>query len=112
MLNSKEVITLYETVAIITDQMLAAARQGDWDQLVALEARCATHISTLKTNEPPVPLTGEVRDQKVRIIKKILSDDREIRNLTEPWMAQLAGMINSTGTELKLSKAYSTIAAR
>jgi flagellar protein FliT len=106
MLNSKEVITLYETVAIISDQMLAAARNGDWDQLTALESRCASHIASLKAGEAPVPLSGGIRDRKVKIIQKILADDREIRNITEPWMAQLSKMINSTGAERKLTQAY------
>lgn len=107
MLNTQEVISLYETVAVITDQMLAAARNGDWDELVALESRCAGHVETLRQNEAPVPLTGESRLRKVQIINKILADDREIRNLTEPWMAKLAQMISSTGTERRLNKAYS-----
>lgn len=106
MLNTQEVISLYETVAVITDQMLAAARNGDWDQLVELESRCASHVETLKAGEPPAPMTGAHRERKVKIIKKILADDREIRNLTEPWMAQLSQIINSTGNERKLSQAY------
>jgi flagellar protein FliT len=108
MLNSREVITLYETVAIITGQMLEAARERDWDQLAALESRCSSHINILKNGEAATPLTGAVRDQKVRIINKILADDREIRNITEPWMAHLAGLIKSTGTERKLNQAYNT----
>lgn len=106
MMNSQEVLSLYETVASITDQMLAAARDGNWDELVALEARCSGHIALLQTNEPPVPLVGAVRKRKVEIIQKILADDREIRNITEPWMANLAQMINSTGAERKLNHAY------
>lgn len=106
MLNSREVITLYETVAIITGQMLTAAREGDWNRLIALESRCSSHINVLKSGESATPLTGMVRDQKVRIIHKILADDREIRNITEPWMAHLAGLIKSTGTERKLNQAY------
>jgi len=106
MMNSQEVISLYETVAVITDQMLAAARQGDWDRLVELESRCASHVQTLRQSEAPVPLTGESRMRKVQIINKILADDREIRNITEPWMGQLSRLINSTGTERKLSQAY------
>lgn len=106
MLNSQEVISLYETVAVITDQMLTAARNGDWDQLVALESRCAGHVEMLRTGEPPAPLTGANRERKVKIIKKILADDREIRNLTQPWMAHLSKLINSAGTERKLSQAY------
>ncbi|MFJ7566485.1 flagellar protein FliT [Herminiimonas sp. NPDC097707] len=105
-MNSQEVISLYETVASITDQMLTAARNGDWDELVALEARCSNHVAVLKTSEPPAPLVGAVRERKVQIIKKILSDDREIRNITQPWMAKLSLMINSTGTERKLNNAY------
>ena len=106
MLNSQEVIHLYEKVSDITDQMLLAARSGDWDKVVALESHCAGHVERLKAQEPQEPLPLEARDTKVRIIKKILEDDRQIRNIMQPWMAQLAVLINSTGTERKLSKAY------
>ncbi|MES2831574.1 MAG: flagellar protein FliT [Pseudomonadota bacterium] len=104
-MNNHQVIALYETVAEITDQMLAAARSGDWEQLAVLETDCARHVEILKT-DPPKPLSGEIRVRKVQIINKILADDREIRNIAEPWMAKLAQMINSTGAERKLSQAY------
>ena len=105
-MDSQEIISLYETVAEITDQMLEAARARDWERLVSLESRCASHVQTLREGEKPVALTGVVRERKVIIIKKILSDDREIRNITEPWMAQLSNLINSTNTERKLVQAY------
>jgi flagellar protein FliT len=106
MMNSEQVISLYEAVADITHQMLTAARDADWEQLAALESRCASHVATLKQDEPLAPLTGVVREQKVRIIKQILAHDREIRNITEPWMEHLAALINSTNVERKLSKVY------
>jgi flagellar protein FliT len=108
MMNEQEMIGLYENMATITDQMLEAARIGDWDRLTVLETRCADQVKILKTGESPVRLTGEMRERKVQIIQKILADDREIRNITEPWMAHLAKMINSTGTERKLNNAYGT----
>ncbi|MEJ7805294.1 MAG: flagellar protein FliT [Telluria sp.] len=37
-----------------------------------------------------------------------MAQDREIRTLTEPWMAELSALINSAGTERKLSRAYDT----
>lgn len=111
-MNEQEIICLYENVATITDQMLAAARLGDWEELTALEQRCAAQVSILKTGEPPVPLTGAERERKVAIIKKILADDKEIRNITEPWMAKLSMLINSTGTERKLSHAYGASQSR
>ena len=105
-MNSEEILALYEAVSRITDQMLVAANQGDWDRLIALEEHCARHVQTLRDGEPPIPLTGQNRERKVQIIHKILADDRKIRDLAEPWMAQLAQMINSTRAERKLTSAY------
>lgn len=106
-MDNQEIIALYETVADITDKMLAAARTGDWEQLAALESRCSSQVEILKKNDQPrQPLTPTAREHKTRIIKKILEDDRQIRDITEPWMAQLSAMINSAGTERKLSQAY------
>jgi flagellar protein FliT len=105
-MNTEEVITLYEAVAVITTQMLAAAREANWDRLAELESCCASHVATLKQEEPTAPLTGATRERKARIIQKILADDREIRNITEPWMGRLSAMINSVSAERKLSQAY------
>lgn len=106
-MDNEEILALYETVADITDQMLAAARTGDWEQLAALESRCSSQVEIIKQNDKPrQPLTPMAREQKTRIIKKILEDDRQIRDITEPWMARLSALLKSAGTERKLSKAY------
>jgi flagellar protein FliT len=105
-MNSEEVISLYEKVAVITNQMVAAAREYDWEQLAELESLCASHVATLRQDEQVVPLTSVGRAQKVKIIQKILADDREIRSITEPWMEQLSALIKNAGAERKLSAAY------
>jgi flagellar protein FliT len=109
-MDNLQIISLYETVAEITDQMLLAARAGDWDKLVELEVHCSSKVQVLKDQDPvtltPEPLPPELRDKKVRFIKKILADDKEIRDLTEPWMAELSNMIQSSGTNRKLSNSY------
>lgn len=106
MMNSAQVICLYETVSEISGQMLQAAQSRDWENLVALESHCASQIQCLKDGEPATPLTGPVRARKVAIIHQILADDRQIRDLVTPWMADLASLINSTGASRKLSAAY------
>jgi flagellar protein FliT len=105
-MNSEEIISLYETVAQLSEQMLAAARSADWERLVTLESDCANHVQMLQCGEPVAALSGTIREKKVRIIRKILADDREIRNITEPWMAELSSLMNSAGTERKLSRVY------
>ena len=107
MMTNEEILALYEKVAGITDQMLTAARAGDWDRLAALESDCSGHVDVLRqTDSMREPLTPAARQRKARIIRKILDDDRQIRDLTAPWMAELSALINSTGTERKLSQVY------
>ncbi len=105
-MNSEEVIAVYEAISNITGQMLNSARNGDWDQLAILESHCTRYVATLKHDEPPAAMTRDIREQKIRIIKKILADDREIRSLTQPWMEQLSALINTNLTQRKLVQAY------
>jgi flagellar protein FliT len=105
-MNSVEILSIYEHVAVITSNMLDAARNNDWDRLTQLENDCSKHVNTLREVETPTELTVELKEKKVRIIKKILADDREIRDLTEPWMRQLSNLMQSANTSRKLSNSY------
>jgi flagellar protein FliT len=106
-MNNEQVISLYETVSELTGQMLQAAQQRDWENLAALESHCASHIQVLKEGEPPAAaLPPQLRARKVKIITDILAHDRKIRDLTTPWLAELAALISSSGTERRLANAY------
>jgi flagellar protein FliT len=105
-MNSEQIISIYEAVSDLTGQMLAAAQSRDWENLATLEAHCAGHVQTLKDGEPATVLSGDKRARKIEIIHQIMAHDRAIRDLTQPWMAQLSALIHSAGTERKLSMAY------
>ena len=109
MMTGQEVLSEYAAVAELTGQMLAAAEAGDWDQLVLLEQRCTEHVDTLKRGEAAVALNPQGRQAKVDCIKRILADDRRIRDLTMPWMAQLSALINNSGTQRRLANAYGSV---
>ena len=96
-ISSEDVIDVYENVSQLTRQMLAAARSRDWDTLHRLERDCASQASRLRDGQPP-PLSGELRARKVRLLQGILADDREIRTITEPWMEQLALLMQGPRT--------------
>ncbi|MCI1014776.1 MULTISPECIES: flagellar protein FliT [Herbaspirillum] len=105
-MNGDEVIAIYESISQLTDEMLAAARAADWDLLAGLEAQCGKHIANLRNCEDHVALPEALRNRKVDIIKKILEDDRHIRNLTEPGLRKLSALIQSNQTEQKLLNTY------
>nr|WP_315216888.1 flagellar protein FliT [uncultured Duganella sp.] len=85
-----EVLSMYENIAGLSKQMAAAARMGDWDGLSKLEAQCATEARAAATGVPA--LSGAPRLRKIDLLKQILANDREIRDIADPWMNQVPGM--------------------
>ena len=105
-MEHQDTIVIYETVAELTKQMLLAAQQQNWDALAELEANCAQQVATLKLTENALPLPSDMRARKLAIIKSILANDREIRNIVSPWMVRLNSLMNSLHMENKLTRAY------
>lgn len=106
MMNGQEVVSVYEAMVGITDQMLAAASSNDWDRLVQLEHQCAACVRQLKDNGDGQALAGQERARKVDAIRKMMAADRKIRDLTQPWMANLSALMNNNQTERRLARAY------
>lgn len=101
------VIENYEFLSSITGQMRMAAMQGEWGHLVELEKQCSQRVETMKIQDAATSLDEGTRLRKVALIRKILADDAEIRNHTEPRMAQLQRIMKSVGQERRLQQAYS-----
>lgn len=100
------VIENYEFLSTLTAQMRMAATQGEWDRLVALEKQCSQRVVAMKAQDAATPLDEGMRLRKVALIRKMLADDAEIRNQTQPWMAQLQRLMQSAGQEQRLQQAY------
>jgi flagellar protein FliT len=99
-----QLLSYYEAIERASAEMLAAARAGNWDEVVKLEGACVLLISQLKhaaqgpmgdvTVAPPAPRTAvqdaqEAARIKSRIMQRILVNDAEIRHLAEPWLQDL-----------------------
>jgi len=83
----------YEAIEQASADMLSAARSGDWDQVVKLEGACAVLISQLKHAANAQHLDTEEAQLKSRIMQRILINDAEIRQLAEPWLEDLDGIL-------------------
>jgi flagellar protein FliT len=109
MMTIQDVLSVYAAMADLTEQMVQAATRSDWDALVLLEQRVAAHVQALREQEPQQPMRGADRERKIELIRQMLNADRQIRDLTMPWMAQLSKLINSTGTERRVVNAYGSV---
>jgi flagellar protein FliT len=86
---STQLLNYYQAIEQASQDMLEAARAGNWDHVVKLEGACALLISQLKNAAARQPLGTEEAQLKSRIMQRILVNDAEIRHLAEPWLEQL-----------------------
>ena len=83
----------YEALERASNDMLAAARAANWDQVVRLEGACVLLIAQLKHAATEAALAQDERKHKSRIMQRILVNDAEIRTLAEPWLEELDQML-------------------
>lgn len=105
-MNESQVLANYEALSSLTEKMQEAALHGEWENLVAIEQQCSAQVAAMKPVDTAVKLSEPARQRKIQLIKKILSDDREIRSRTEVWMEQLQRIIHSNHQEQRLQQAY------
>jgi flagellar protein FliT len=86
---STELLNYYEAIERASQDMLEAARGGNWDEVVKLESACAVLIAQLKHAAAERPLHSDEAKLKSRIMQRILVNDAEIRQLAEPWLEDL-----------------------
>jgi flagellar protein FliT len=91
---NRTLLSFYEAIERASADMLDAARQGEWDEVVRLEGACAVLISQLKSAAQSASLRAEDARLKSRIMQRILLNDAEIRHLAEPWLDDLDMMVH------------------
>jgi flagellar protein FliT len=89
-------LSYYEAIEQASAEMLQAARDGNWDQVVKLEGACVLLISQLKHAARNASLKPEEAKLKARIMQRILVNDAEIRHLAEPFIDDLDQMVHAT----------------
>jgi flagellar protein FliT len=93
-------LNYYEAIEQASQDMLQAARAGNWDHVVKLEGACALLISQLRHAASERPLGAEEAQLKSRIMQRILMNDAEIRQLAEPWLDDLDRILAGRGRTL------------
>ena len=83
---SQMLIDYYKAIEESSSKMLNAAKAEDWDQVVRFEGACAVLIEQLRARAHSEELLPEQRNEKTRIMQRILNNDAQIRYLAEPWL--------------------------
>ena len=100
-------LAYYESIGHVSQLMLEAARHGDWETLVDAEQCCAALIKRLQdAGDGGHGFDEQETLRKQEIIRKVLADDAQIRNLTQPWLRQLETYLGQGRMSRSVAAAY------
>jgi len=99
-------LEIYEQMSVLSARMVEAARAGDWDRLIGLERAVADLRDTLiREGDSAAGAPGEAERRRA-LIRRILSDDAEVRRHTEPWMEQVRRFLTGNVRKRQVDQAY------
>lgn len=79
-----------DEIAVISAFMLAAARDGNWDEVDRLTARASAAINEVRALSVTVPLSADERRIKLATMQRILANDGCIQELSQPWLRRMS----------------------
>jgi flagellar protein FliT len=89
------VLGLYERALSLTHAMLEAARKGNWDELVRLEAQRSQVVDQIRLDDPDPARTPALVARKRQIMTELLQADERVQLLTQDWMHELREVLGS-----------------
>ena len=79
-MSQQSLMNHYESLEVMSERMLQAARRGDWEHVQTLEQTCLGLISQLTQMGQEQGLTGAQLQQKRALMLRIVQNDASIRD--------------------------------
>lgn len=89
----------YEALAILSGEMLQAARNAEWHRLLKLEQASRRLVDALPPDREAVTLDVRSHGRRREILMRILAEDAEIRDRVQPWMHEARQFLTSLKIE-------------
>jgi len=106
MSSNADYFARYEAIAAISVQMVGAAQEALWNDLVLLQDEYRSLVDALKNAELGVRLSDDERSRKFDLIRQILANDATVRDLANPRMAKLQALFAPTRPAVVLTELY------
>lgn len=81
----ERLIGVYQEIEQASRDMLAAARDADWDRVAEIHEACSVLIDTVRRMNRQLEIGRDAQRAKLRIIRQIVRNEAQIRRLAYPW---------------------------
>ncbi|WP_261388021.1 flagellar protein FliT [Candidatus Pantoea soli] len=96
----------YQQLLKLSNTMLAQARDGLWDELVAAETTYVSRVMHLAGDRDASALPAALRLQLRPMLKQVMDNEVEIRQRLAARMEELRSLVQQTSQQQKVTHAY------
>ncbi|WP_296225471.1 flagellar protein FliT [Ralstonia sp. UBA689] len=109
MSESSSLFACYEAIAALSEEMVDAAKMGDWDGVSALECECAVYMERLGHTGQHPALSREELQRKRDLMMRILANDARVRALVCPRQDELMRLVSGPRRSIGARQAYAAV---
>ena len=99
----------YQQLLKLSNAMLAQAKEGQWDELIACEMTYLRNVESVARDQDTSALTSGLRMQIRPMLKQVLDNENEIKGLLAHRMDELRALVQTTSQQQKVTSAYGRI---
>ncbi|WP_251978222.1 flagellar protein FliT [Salinicola avicenniae] len=96
----------YRLLREIVGDMLVQAQQGEWEALIHSEAQYLATMEGIKQQDALSVLTHTQREEKQTLLREILGQEAQTRELLEKRRLELGELIGNSRRQQALGQAY------
>ena len=96
-MNSTYLLDRLEDIANFSASMLLAARDDNWQEVARIKERAASVISEVRVLSTTVALSADERRLKLAFMQRILANDGQIQELSQPWLKRVTRWLSAGG---------------
>jgi hypothetical protein len=106
MMTDDQMLAAYETLKQLSQQMLTATGQGQWEQMAQQQEELSMLMALLQSGEAQALWPPAVMASKKALIVDILAIQKATMEITLPWRDSVAAMLDSAGSAKRVARAY------
>ncbi|CDL85347.1 flagella biosynthesis regulatory protein FliT [Xenorhabdus szentirmaii] len=106
MKNDMDLLSAYQQILSLSEQMIDLAKSGKWDELVDMEITYLTSVELVtlmsEDSDAPIPL----QQQLTKILQTVLDNEKETKRLLQKRLDELSDLIKQESCKQLLHDTY------
>ncbi|MGE9549820.1 flagella biosynthesis regulatory protein FliT [Erwinia amylovora] len=107
--NAPHLLAIYQQLLVLSQSMLRLATEGNWEELIEMEVDYVSAVEKLAECTRHIPVPAHVQDQLRPVLRHILDNEAEVKNLLQARMTELSSLIGQATRQKSVNQAYTRI---